>query len=291
MRLWNNWLLVAALVFYLFIPSANGIMGYDISARVNDSILGIHRSIQEMKFNAAGIVDGFGSFSRYSSIEGFSGIRAHDISSSPRPGRIGYADQFALRMGEGPVQIKAMLQSNGEYSGNDSNFNESQKMSISEYGTIEVDEKWKAFMGSRKRILYSGPGMRAEEIYENNGDYMKSSLESWELSRESLYQTALNRTLISANLTAQGVNMNHYSNKSTVFMLDHRSVGRNTHIDIRRMNSPNEAEKADCRIIEDYIGQQNINMSLNMGDWIMKQDDDRGWLDCCSSERYNITNN
>lgn len=74
-------------------------------------------------------------------------------------------------------------------------------------------------------------------------------------------------------------------------MLDHRSVGRNTHIDIRRMNSPNEAEKADCRIIEDYIGQQNINMSLNMGDWIMKQDDDRGWLDCCSSERYNITNN
>ena len=287
MRLCNSWLLVAPLVFYLFIPSANGIMGYDISARVNDSTLEIHRSIQEMKFNSAGLVDGFGNFSRYSSIEGFSGIRAHEVSSSPRPGRIGYADQLALRMGEGPVQIKAMLQSNVIHSGDDANLNESQSqnMAISEYGIIEVDEKWKAFMGSRKRILYSGPGMRAEEIYENNGDYMKSSLESWELSRESLYQTALNRTLISANLTAQGVNMNHYSNKSTVFMLDHRSVGRNTHIDIRRINRPNEAEEAECRITEDYIGQQNINMSLNMGDWIMRLDDDRGWLDCCSPER------
>lgn len=283
MRLWKNWLLVAALVFYLFIPSANGIMGYDISSRVNDSSLEIHRQIQEMKFNAAGIVDGFGNFSRYSSIEGFAGIRAHELSSSPRPGRIGYADQLALRTGEGPVQIKAMLQSNVLHSGNDSNFNE--------YGTIEVDERWKAFFGSRKKILYSGPGMRAEEIYENNGDYMKSYQESWELSRESLYQTALNRTLISANLTAQGVDMDQYSNKSTVFMLDHRSAGRNTHIDIGRINRSNEAEEAQIRITEDYIGQQNITMSLNMGDWIMRLDDDQGWLDCCSPERCTITNN
>ena len=271
------------IILFLLIPSANGIMGYDISARVNDSSLEVHRQIQEMKFNAAGFVDGFGNFSRYSSIEGFAGIRAHEISSSPRPGRIGYADQLALGTGEGPVQIKAVLQSNVPYSGNDSNFNE--------YGTIEVDEKWKAFFGSHKRILYSGPGMRAEEIYENNGDYMKSSLESWELSRESLYQTALNRTLISANLTASGVDMDLYSNKSTVFMLDHRSVGRNTHFDIGRINRSSGADEIESRITEDYIGQQNITMSLFMGDWIMKLDDDRGWMDCCSPERYTITNN
>ncbi len=288
MRLWKDWLLVAALAFYLLIPSASGIMGYDISARVNDSSLDISRSIQEMKFNSAGLVDGFGNFSRFNSIEGFAGIRAHELSSSARPGRLGYADQLTLRTGEGPVQITARLHSNVLYSGNDSDLIESQKLAVSEYGTIEVDEKWSAFFGSRRKILYSGPGMRMVESYENNGDYMKSSLESWELSRESLYQTALNRTLISTNLTAQGIDMDQNSNKSTIFRLDHRSVGRNTRFDIGRTDRPAEVES---RISEDYIGQQNITISLDMGDWIMKLDDDQGWLDCCSPERYTITNN
>ena len=74
-------------------------------------------------------------------------------------------------------------------------------------------------------------------------------------------------------------------------MLDHRSVGRITHFDIGRIDRLNEAVEAESRIKEDYIGQQNINMSLNMGDWIMRLDDDWGWLDCCSSEQYTITNN
>ena len=289
MRLWGGGQLLAVLIMLiimliivfiilLLIPSANGIMGYDISVRVNDSSLEIHRSIQEMRFNSAGLVDGFGNFSRFSSIEGFAGIRAHEVSSSPWSGRIGYADQLALRLGEGPVQIAARLQSNVLYSGSDPNFNESQKVAISEYGAIEVDEKWKAFFGNRKRILYSGPGMSVRESYENNGDYVKNCMESWELYRESLYQTALNRTLISANLTAHGVDIDQKGNRSTLFMLKHGSVGRNTHFDIGRADRSNEGES---RIIEDYSGQQNITMRLNMGDWIMRPDDDRGWLDCC----------
>lgn len=95
---------------------------------------------------------------------------------------------------------------------------------------------------------------------------------------ESLYQTALNRTLISANLTAHGVDIDQKSNRSTLFMLKHGSVGRNTHFDMGRADRSNEGES---RIIEDYTGQQNITMRLNMGDWIMRPDDDRGWLDCC----------
>lgn len=281
-----------ALSFIL--PSVNGLMGYDISARVNDSSLEIHRSIQDMKFDARGLVNGFGNFSRFSSIDGFAGVRAHELSSSPLAGRIGYADQMVLRTGEGPVQITAKLQSNviysdNIYSGNDSDRNESQKIAVSEYGKIDIDEKWKNYFAHQKRILYSGPGIRVRETYENNGDYVKSSLESWELSRGSIYRTALNRTLISANLTSQGVNLEEYSNKSTVFLLNHSSVGRNTHIDIGRID---HSDQTESRIIEDYSGQQNITLSLSMGDWIMKLDDDREWLDCCRMQSgLDVTNN
>ena len=290
MRLWVGFLLSILFALLFIMPSANGLMGYDISARVNDSSLEIHRSIQDMKFDAKGLVNGFGNFSRYSSIDGFAGVRAHELSSSPLAGRIGYADRMVLRTGEGPVQIAAKLQSNviysdniysdNVYSGNDSDRNESRKIETSEYGKIDIDENWKAHFANQKRILYSGPGIRVREIYENNGDYVESSLESWELSRGSIYRTALNRTLISANLTSQGANLEEYSNKSTVFLLNHSSVGRNTHIDIGRID---HSDQTESRIIEDYTGQQNITLSLSMGDWIMKLDDDREWLDCCSS--------
>lgn len=269
---------------FLLIPYGDGLMGYDVSAQVNDSTLEIHRTIQDMKFDSAGLINGFGNFSKYSNIYGFAGIKAHELTSSPLPGRIGYADQIKLRSGGGPVLITAQLLSDVIYTGDDSNLNESQKIAISEYGKIDIDEKWMAYFGNQKKILYSGPGIRITEMYENNGDYVKTSIDSWELSKESLYRTAINRTLISANLTTEGVYMDKYSNKSTLFLLSQASVGSKTHIDLRRTAHMEEHEN---RIVEDYIGQQNITMSLNMGDWIMKLDDDKEWLDCCRVDHDN----
>lgn len=259
-------------------PAGNGLMGYDVSARLNDSSLEIHRSIQEMKFDSFGLINGFGNFSRYGDVNGFAGIRAHELSSSSLPGRIGYADRMVLRSGEGPVLITAQLQSNVLYADSVMDSEESQKMVISEYAKIDIDERWRAYYANQKKILYTGPGIRVSEMYDNNGDYVKSSIDSWELTRDSLYQTAMNRTLISANLTSSGFYLDEFSNRSTVFKMNQGSVGQKTHIDIGRIDSLKEAES---RIIEEYTGQQNITLSLNMGDWIMKLEDDEGWLDCC----------
>lgn len=285
MILWMRPSLPTLLILLLIMPSANGIMGYDISARANDSSLEIHRSIQEIKFDSSGLINGFGNFSRYGNIEGFAGIRTHELSSSSWPGRIGYADKIALRTGEGPVLITARLQSDVIYSGDNTDWNRSEKLAASEYVNVDIDENWRAYLANQKKILYSGPGIRVNEIYENNGDYVKSSIDSWELSRDSLYRTALNRTIISANLTPQGVFLDEFSNKSSIFLLNQGSVGRKTHIDLGQIGHSHDAES---RIIEDYIGQQNITMALNMGDWIMKPEYEDAWLDCCFGLKFKI---
>ena len=269
------------LLIILLIPSCDGRMGYDVSASVNGSILEIHRYTQAVNFDVDGAVNGFGNFSKYSSIKGFAGIRSDELSFSTKQGRIGYADKTILRSREGPVVVSAKFRSGANYTSNEDFQNESQTLAVSEHGEIAIDEKWSTYFANQKKIMYSGPLIRFKEAYENNGDIVANSLDSWTLSRESLYRTSINRTLISATLTSQSIDLEKQHNKSSLYLLNLKSIGSKTGLDVSRLDP---AGGYANRIMQDYVGQQNMTLKLNMGDWVLRIDDDeRGWLECCPS--------
>jgi hypothetical protein len=254
-------------------------MGYDVKASVNGSALEIHRETQALNFDASCVVNGFGNFSKYSRINGFAGVKADEFSSSTRSGRLGFSDKTILRSKEGPVVISAKLWSGVNLTSNETSQNETQNIAISEYGRIDVDEKWWTYFANQKKIMYSGPGIRFKEAYDNNGDSVSSTANSWTLSRESLYRASINRTLISANLTSEGSYLEKHSNKSSLYLLNLNSIGSLTRLDVAQMGPSGELAN---RVSQDYIGQQNISLKINMGDWILPPCDEYDeWLYCC----------
>ncbi|MBN1235185.1 MAG: hypothetical protein JW999_03945 [Methanotrichaceae archaeon] len=254
-------------------------MGYDVTASVNGSVLEIHRYTQALNFDATGVVNGFGNFSKYSCIKGFAGVRADELSSSTKPGRLGLSDKIILRSKEGPVVISAKLWSGINFISNETSQNETQNIAVSEHGDVNVDEKWWTYFANQKKIIYSGPEIRFREAYENNGDLMANTVDSWALSRDSLYRASINRTLISANLTSQGNFLRKHSNKSSSYLLDLKTIGSLAHLDVIQIGPCGELAN---RVSQDFVGQQNMSLKINMGDWIHPPYDDYvSWLNCC----------
>ncbi|MDD4162553.1 MAG: hypothetical protein PHW87_08750 [Methanothrix sp.] len=282
-----GWLSLILAISILFLSSSCAGIGYDIIANVGGSLLEIHRSTQILNFDASGLVNGIGNFSKYSRIDGFAGVKAEEFSSSARPGRLGYADKMVLRNKIGPVVISAKLKSGVSLISDEESQNESQILLISESGKIDVDEKWMTSFLNQKKIMYSGSEIRIKEAYENNGDVVADSINSWALSKESLYLTSINRTLISANFTSHGIDLETSANKSSRYLMNLSTIGSQTQLDVIRFDQDGECAN---RISQGYIGQQNMSLKINMGDWVLPMSDDfDGWLDCCPSSAR-ITN-
>ena len=161
---------------------------------------------------------------------------------------------------------------------------------ITESADINIEETWPAAYANYKKISYQGPNIRTKEIYENNGDIVTSSIDSWKLDKESLYQTALNRTYISARVTPTLVAEDRAMNKSSFYALRMDSTGSLTHLGFARRQlgfktqSKGVQRNPDVFVSEDYVGQQSITLKVNMGDFVYRNRDDDEWLPCsCGS--------
>lgn len=268
------WLALVLLISMLAYPSSAR-MGYDILASVNGTSFELHRSTTNSDFFVDGSVNGTGNFSRLTHINEFAGVEANEQTSCTKKSDLNYSERVILQSREGPVDVTVNLLSNNITNQSQSTF------VIKDFADIDVDERWPTYFANLKRISYSGPGIRTSESYENNGDIVASYIDSWKLSKTSLYRATYNRTMINANITSSGVFLDISSNKSSTYLLGMQSTGSLTHLDVTQRGSANERIS---KVSEDYRGQQNINLKVGMNSYIIRQPEDNNieWLPCCS---------
>lgn len=85
--------------------------------------------------------------------------------------------------------------------------------------------------------------VRNKEFYENNGDVVTSSIDSWNLNKESLYRSSLNRTLIHADISQTHLFVTKDMNRSSFYALNMESTGSLTHLGIAKMKSSSTPSK------------------------------------------------
>jgi len=260
------------LLFLLIYPSAAR-MGYDIVASAGGSTFELHRSTKYMSFSLDSSVRGSGNFSRLNSISDIAGVSSKEATSCTKNGSLNYSEQIRLITKEGPVLVTANLAS----------YNLSElpaNVVFKDSAYITVDEQWPTSFADLKKIAYKGHRIRTRERYENNGDVVATSLDSWTLAKDSLYRAFNNRTIILASLAQQEVKLDLASNRTSYYGLNLATIGELTNLDVIKRGSSGEAAG---RVTQDYRGTQKMNLAIRMNDLVIKPPVEDQWLECCPS--------
>lgn len=268
---------LAALLFSIILtPFSDAEMGYYVDARVNSTSWSIERTTSNLNFEITGSVSGYGSFSRLTHIQNVVGIESHELTSSTSSGNLSYDEIMVLQSREGAVTVGTNINSRSNES-----TNESVALNTSdEFIYITIDEHWPARLSNYKKISYLGPGIRTRESYQNNGDVVETSIDSWRLTKESVYQAQINRSVTTANITSGDVVVETASNKSSVYGLALNTIGSSTHLDVMRLD---ELGVPKLYISQDYLGEERMNLNITMGDYVPPTEDEKDWLECCRS--------
>jgi hypothetical protein len=266
----KNWAMVLLLIVLIY-PSAAK-MSYDIVASAGGPSFEVHHSTKYMKFTADSSIRGIGNFSRLNSITDIMGLTAKEATSATKNGTLDYAEQIRLTTSEGPVIVTV----------NHNSYNFTDKTAylakFRDSALIDVDERWPTNFVDLKKIAYAGPRIRSREIYENNGDAVATSINSWKLSKQSIYRASSNRTIIFASISPSDINVDVAANRSSSYSLGLKSIGELTSLDVIKNGSSGNAVS---RITQDFRGSQSMTLTINMFDHVLKPPADFQWLDCC----------
>lgn len=272
----NQIIFIALIIGLIYIPISDARMGYEVSARVNSTQWSIDRSTQDMDFEIDGSVSGNGSFSKLAHIQNFVGIESHELSSSSN-GSLVYEEIMKLKSREGSFIIGATVKSKANES-----TNESVNVSSDESINIKIDERWPAAFFNHKKISYLGPGIRTRENYRNNGDVVETSINSWKLNKESMYEAQVNRSITSVNITSSGVIERKSGNKTSRYNLYLDTIGSSSELNVLRLDEMGVPKLA---IAQDYIGSVRMNLGITMNDMIILpvSNETQDWLECCNA--------
>lgn len=258
-------------------------IGYDITANVDSTQWNIHRSTEKMVFSKNEIINGKGNFSVYRQIRDIAGMNAKEQSYATG-GNLSHEEKLLMRTGEGPVVISIGLQ---DYSlPDEENTEEKTDLNVGSSAEISIDEKWPAYFADYKKTSYLGPGIAVRDYYDNNGDIVSNSIKAWKLSKESFYRGHLNRTIIDVSIVPGSVIERRSSNTSSHYSLLMKSIGEKTHLGIVRQRKYTEETKFGWPDVyhmmsQDYVGQVNMALSIDMANYVKRLPEESTWLDCC----------
>ena len=286
----------------LSLPISCAKMGYDINAYASSpdgtSTWSLHRSTSNLSFFYDEYISSneSGKFSRLSHLRGLAG-HMKDESTYALNGNLEKLEgKFRFLSKEGKVIIKADAY---EYefppdseSSPDSN---SEPPNIPGGSVnITIDERWPSALIDFRSMKYSGPGIRTRDTYYHEGDEVSTSFYSTELAKESLYRSAINRTIIQASITPTGVKEERSMNKTSTFVLNSDSIGPNVNLEFSRSRPYSESKRfgrttPDILISQDYAGEQTITLKVGMNESaIIPLEDKFEWIPCCNYENQSI---
>jgi hypothetical protein len=260
---------------------SDGFMGYDIIATVDSNKWEIHRSTQAMYYASNGSMTGAGSFSKYANIDKIGGMKSGEFSYALN-GSIDYKERFLLRSLEGPVKVNTKFE--------DIVIDDHNETEIDlDTGKIQIQEQWPTYIADYSWIRYIGPGIRTRDRFENNGDVIFSSIHAKKLNKENLFKAHINKTVILVNLTSTSVKETRLANKSTTNLLTLQAFDASTKFGLARHKFFAESEPfgrpvADDLILQEYVGNQNMTLKVEMSDYVFMPGEQESWLDCCLDE-------
>ncbi|NMC10052.1 MAG: hypothetical protein GYA39_03620 [Methanothrix sp.] len=278
------------LAFSLLVGLSTATIGYTIDAKVGGSAFHISRLTHNLTFSLDGNISGSGNFSRYSQIKNVAGIKSNERSSAIRGGDLSLNEKERLKTIEGPVTILLELQSGTKDVTVPDPTDPSRFIVVplvAEYAKIDIDEIWPSAYANYKKMSYFGPIVRNSEHYENNGDLVTTSIDSWKLDKESLYRANINRTVIDVDMTPSQVRVDRAMNRSSFYALNMESTGSLTHLGIARKESHSTSKRTNSRdpdilVSEDFAGQHHLTLKISMDESVLKNREEDSWLPCCS---------
>jgi hypothetical protein len=257
---------------------SDGFMGYDIIVTVDSNKWEIHRATQAMYYASNGSTAGTGSFSKYASIDKIAGMKSGK-SSYALNGTVDFKERYLLRSLEGPVKVNTKFE--------DIVIDDRNETDIDlDTGNIQIQEQWPTYIADYSWVRYIGPGIREIESFENNGDVLFSSVHAKKLNKEGLYKSYINKTVISVNLTPTSVKETRFANKSVVYLLSVQAFDASTQLGMARYKFFTETEPfgrpvAGSQILQEYVGNHNMTMKVEMSDYVFMPGEPESWLDCC----------
>ncbi|NPV61340.1 MAG: hypothetical protein HPY61_01695 [Methanotrichaceae archaeon] len=276
------------LILALSIVVSDGKIGYSIGASAGGTSWIIDRYTQNLSLNLVENIAGSGNFSRYNRIEGNSGMKYLERSSAVSGGTTTINQTSKLICIEGPVYITYALQDSMREIENP----ETEYSRLSSNGTakIMIDEFWPSFFSNYKKITYRGRGIKNLERYNNNEEIISTYTDSWMLTKESLYSYFNNRTKVEAKVTPSGVLEEYRSNESSIYLLEHKSIGSLSHIEFSKekpLSKENKwpAEDSELHLSQDYKGHVEMKLKITRGRSFLPgpltQESDE-YLPCCT---------
>lgn len=265
------------LCLFAFFNLSSARMGYDIDIGVDGFNRHISRSTQEMNFSVDGVVLGEGKFQRYNYVNGFAGVNVKETRSASLPSKLKYAEKTFLKAREGPVNIIVKLASGVNESENES------EIVLDENGELRVDERWATHFYHQEKIEYLGPGLISTEKCINNGDLVKTYLESWKLKKDSIYVAFINRSIYDIKIDAPAFSEQRYQNQTTIYLTEINSTGSANRL---KVTKPGTWDSPEVNIDQNYIGDQQMKLKIVMGEQaIIPENETIPWLDCCLADK------
>jgi len=261
----------------------------------------ISRFAENMSFNNFENITGAGNFSRYNHVNGISDFGFTEKSSAVRGGDLSLDQRTRFFSREGPVGVSYTLNSaanNAQSAGRTTS-----QPKLSESAEVKIDEVWPFYFINYKNLHYVGHGIKNSisnsETYDNNGDVITTSSNSYSLQKESVYASFNNRTLITTDVYPTGVVVDRASNKSSSYVLNMKSIGSLASLDVTEGRPSDESgtkltdddADASTRISEDYRGLVNMNVKIaskqnvpvNKYEPVPKEEEAYGsYLDACN---------
>lgn len=262
------WIAVA-LILASTVGFSLGKTGYNVDVAVGGSSWHISRFAENLSFNNYENITGAGNFSRYNHMDGISDFGFTEKSSVVRGGDLSLDQRTRFFSREGPVAISYTLNSAASNAQSTSGTDSQPK--LAESAEVKIDEIWPFYFVNYKKIHYVGHGIknpiRNSEIYDNNGDVITTSSDSYSLQKESVYSSYNNRTLITTDVYPTGVVVKRASNKSSSYVLTMKSIGSLSSLDVVQGRPSDEAgtkltDDAAARITQDYRGLVNMNLKI-----------------------------
>jgi hypothetical protein len=273
------------LIFYVGLSNAT--LGYSIYTSTDGVSWSIDRYTENLTWNLDENIVGMGNFSRYNYVKPISDLSYVEKSSAARGGKLSLKEITNFKSKEGAVSVGYSLQSVVNNTDQNSTNNDTDRVKVSIY------DAWPFYFTNQRTLLYEGHGIKTSEKYESSGDIISTYSNSWKLKKDSIFLTSNNKTLISIQLTPQGIIRDRHSNKKLTYLLDVQSQGNKESLDVLKTTPSDEKtskfyDDNITRISQDYVGQINMKLKIVSNDtipWLQENDSYNNSLDalpCCS---------
>jgi hypothetical protein len=257
----NN-ILMKIIYFFIIMAAvlaqADGKVGYDIYAKVNDSNTsssfgwGHHTTV--LSYDLESSIKGDGNSSKYIKVNGFDNINLKE-NTHTKNGRLKEDKRLSIASQVNSVSINEGVTSNPETY------------------QVEINESMPSSLLNEEEITYRGDGINKRNSYTNNNDEIITDYQAKKFYENSAFLGVYRNAFVKAYVTPAGVGKFIGENYSTIFQVSSDSD----------LYSGFKFKSSDGLIDESYVGSFKLNAKVSRVhsfEWSPIDDD---WLGCCST--------